>query len=139
MSDAHESGHEKAGVMEDNVPTGNLWVTVVLIIVVVGFAILGLRKGYERLVDETVYAQKLAKPDSRLMSVKEQDDALLAGKAVGDLAPRMTIDEAVQQVSANINLLAPMRPASALGVVPGDGGGDGATGDGDTPAGGAAE
>ena len=121
MSNAHESGHEKAGVMEDNVPTGNLWTTVLLIIVVVGFTILGLRKGYEQLVDETIYAQKLAKPDSRLVAVQEKDKALLAGEAVGDLKPRMAVTEAVSLVGANEKLLAPMRPASALGIPADDG------------------
>ena len=138
MSDAHESGHEKAGVMEDTVPTGNLWITVLLIIVVVGFTILGLRKGYETLVEGTIYAQKLSKPDSRLVSVLEKDEALLAGKEVGELIPRMSIQDAVQKVSANVNLLAPMRPASALGLVPTDDGATGA-GDGDSPPGGNAE
>ena len=121
MSDAHESGHEKAGVMEDNVPTGNLWTTVILIIVVVGFTILGLRKGYEQLVEETIYAQQLANPDSRLVAIQDQDKTLLAGEAVGDLKPRMAITEAIKQISANEKLLAPMRPASALGVPADDG------------------
>ena len=116
MSDAHESGHEKAGVMEDNVPTGSLWTTVILIIVLVGFTILGLRKGYEQLVEETIYTQKLATPDSRLVAVQDQDKTLLSGEAVGDLKPRMAINDAMNQVGANEKLLAPMRPASALGI-----------------------
>ena len=108
--------------MDDAVPTGNLWAITLLTFLFVGIAVFGLRKGYETMVDETIYAQKLATPDSRLVAVQEQDVKLLKGEAVGELKPRMSITEAVKQVGGNQSLLAPMRPASALGEAPAAGG-----------------
>ena len=122
MSEGHNGEHSKVGVMDDAVPTGNLWTITLLTFLFVGIAVFGLRKGYETIVDETIYAQKLATPDSRLVAVQEQDVKLLKGEAVGELKPRMSITEAVKQVGGNQSLLAPMRPASALGEAPAAGG-----------------
>ena len=122
VSEGQNGEHAKIGVMEDAVPTSNLWVITLLTFFFVGAAVFGLRKGYETMVDETIYAQKLATPDSRLVAVQEQDVKLLKGEAVGDLKPRMSIADAVETVGSNEALLAPMRPASALGEPPAAGG-----------------
>ena len=62
MSEGHNGEHSKVGVMDDAVPTGNLWAITLLTFLFVGIAVFGLRKGYETMVDETIYAQKLATP-----------------------------------------------------------------------------
>ena len=104
--------------MEDNVPTGNLTLIIVAVVIIVGGLSLGLRKGFEQLLRDTVFTQQLANPDSRLVATQEKSKALLAGEAVGDLKPRMAIDDAILSLSADQALLGPMRPASALGVDP---------------------
>ena len=72
MSEGHNGEHSKVGVMDDAVPTGNLWAITLLTFLFVGIAVFGLRKGYETMVDETIYAQKLATPDSRLVAVQSK-------------------------------------------------------------------
>ena len=118
MGDGHHSG-SKVGVMDDKVPVGNLWVIALVVIIGVTASLVGLRKGFEGLLDGVVFSQQLKDKDSRLVEVQQQDSKLLAGEAVGEFKPRMSIEEAVKQVGANATLLAPMRPASALGTAPG--------------------
>lgn len=118
VSNSHSNTQSDSGVMEDNVPTGNLTLIIVAVVIIVGGLSLGLRKGFEQLLRDTVFTQQLANPDSRLVATQEKSKALLAGEAVGDLKPRMAIDDAILSLSADQALLGPMRPASALGVDP---------------------
>ena len=118
MSEAHHSEHKKVGVMNDSVPVRNLTLIIVVTVVLVAVASIALRKGFEQQVRDAIFTRQLSVPDSRLIEIQEQDAELLSGKAVGDLKPRMAVADAVKQVGQNENLLAPMRPASALGVDP---------------------
>ena len=118
MSEAHHSEHKKVGVMDDNVPVRNLTLIIVVTVVLVAAASIALRKGFEQQVRDAIFTRQLSVPDSRLVEIQEQDAELLSGKAVGDLKPRMSVADAVKQVGQNEKLLAPMRPASALGVDP---------------------
>ena len=118
MSEAHHNEHSKVGVMADDVPVRNLTAIIIVTVIFVAAASIALRKGFEQTVRDFVFTKQLSAPDSRLMEVQEQDSALVSGKAVGELKPLMPVSEAVQKVGKNEKLLAPMRPASALGEVP---------------------
>jgi hypothetical protein len=118
VSNSHSNTQSDSGVMEDNVPTGNLAIIILAVVIIVGGLSLGLRKGFEQLLQDTIFTQQLANPDSRLVATQKKSSALLAGESVGDLKPRMAIGDAMKSLSANPSLLGPMRPASALGVEP---------------------
>ncbi len=111
MSDLHSEEQVHSGVMEDKVPIKMLTFLLVGVAVIVVFASLGLRKGFIRLTDDTVYEQQLKEPDSRLTAMKAKSEPLLRGEAVGEITPKRSIDDAMKLVAGTPGLLKPLREA----------------------------